>query len=113
MSRYIKFFSSGFPYRTVFLCRSPLVEVPPFHHQPTPRNKVYTRNVVCFPPAVDTTRPIAIPRGDTRARLNEQGLIGRVAINSSWKASEVECEISSTFASLFFPMDEMYYHFTI
>ena len=27
MSCYIKFFSSGFPYRTIFLCRPPLVDI--------------------------------------------------------------------------------------
>ena len=70
-----------------------------------PRNKVYTRNVVCLPPAVDITKPIAIPSEDSRALLSEQGLIGRVAIDSSWKANEVEREISSTFASSFFLMD--------
>lgn len=61
--------------------------------------------MVCLPPAVDITKPIPIPRGDSRARLNEAGLIGRVAIESSWKANEVEREISTTFASSFFLPD--------
>ena len=61
--------------------------------------RVYLRHVVCLPPAVNITcKPIAIPRGDLRAKLNETGLIGGVA-------SEVECEISSTFASWFFLTD--------
>lgn len=67
-----------------------------------PKNKIYSRNVVCLPPAKDITKPIPIPRGDSRAWLNEAGLIGRVVIDSFWKANEVEHEISTTFASSFF-----------
>ena len=100
-----------FPDRTAFLYHPPFsrsTNVPPpakKRRQATPKNTIYSRNVVCLPPAKDRTKPIPIPRGDSRAWLNEAGLIGRVAIDSFWKANEVEHEISTTFASSFFLPD--------
>ena len=100
-----------FPDKTAFLYHPPFstsASVPPpakKRHQVTHKNKIYSTNVVCLPPAVDITKPIPIPHGDSRARLNEAGLIGRVAIDSSWKANEVEHEISNTLASSFFLPD--------
>ena len=101
-------FSLFFPDRTAFLYRPPFstnTNVPPpakKGRQATPKNKIYSRNVVCLPPAKDITKPTPIPRGDSRAWLNEAGLIGRVVIDSFWKANEVEHEISTTFVSSFF-----------
>ena len=42
-----------------------------------------------------------IPRGESRARLTEAGLTGKIAINSTWLETEVRHEISNLFASLF------------
>ena len=39
MSCYIKFFSSGFPYRTIFLCRPPLVDITLILMEPLPKQK--------------------------------------------------------------------------
>ena len=74
--------------------------------QATPKAKVYSRNVVCLPPAEDITKLIAIPHGETRARLTEAGLTGKIAISSTWNALEVQREISTMFASSFFFQDD-------
>ena len=61
---------------------------------------MYTKDVVCILP-VDDTSNIPIPRGGKRAKLAEMGLIGKVSINSAWKANEVVKEISSVFSKAF------------
>ena len=58
-------------------------------------SKIYTKDVVCLLPLEDKTADIPIPRGAKRAHLSEMGLIGKVSINSSWKAMDVIQEISS------------------
>lgn len=69
------------------------------------KEKVYNRNVVCLPPVEDISKPIPIPRGEKRAKLTEAGLTGKIALNSSWNAVEVQREVSSIFASSFFLQD--------
>ena len=66
------------------------------------RNKLqtlYTKDVVCLMPT-RKVNSIPIPRGENRARLADMGLIGKVSINSAWRA-EVAKEITSVFASAF------------
>lgn len=63
-------------------------------------SKVYTKDVVCLLPIEDMT-DIRIPRGGKRAQLAEMGLIGKVSINSAWKAGEVIREICSVFSKVF------------
>ena len=43
---------------------------------------------------------IPIPRGESRATLQEAGLVGKVSINSYWKEADIEREFTSLFASL-------------
>ena len=62
--------------------------------------KIYTKDVVCLLPRKKGSI-IPIPRGKNRVRLAEMGLIGKVCINSTWKAEEVANEITSVFASVF------------
>ena len=64
-------------------------------------SKIYTKDVVCMLPLEDCLSDIPIPRGGKRAHLAEMGLIGKVSINSAWKAREVVWEISSVFSSAF------------
>lgn len=56
---------------------------------------------MCLLPLEDKTADIPIPRGAKRAHLSEMGLIGKVSINSAWKAVDVIQEISSVFAGAF------------
>ena len=62
--------------------------------------KIYTKDVVCLMPT-KKVNSIPIPRGKNRACLADMGLIGKVSINSAWRAEEVAKEITSVFASAF------------
>ena len=62
--------------------------------------KIYTKDVVCLMPT-KKVNSIPIPRGKNRACLADMGLIGKVYINSAWRAEEVAKEITSVFASAF------------
>ena len=53
-----------------------------------PLYKIYTKDVVCLLPTKGGNN-IPIPRGGNRTRLADMGLIGKVSINSTWKAEEV------------------------
>ena len=44
---------------------------------------------------------IPIPRGANRAELSDEGLVGKVSINSVWTAEEVARELTSIFATAF------------
>lgn len=69
--------------------------------------------MVCLPPVEGITKPIPIPRGEKRARLTEAGLTGKIAITSSWKAADIQKEVSCMFApSFLLHEDEMlpYHH---
>ena len=61
--------------------------------------------LVCLPPVEDISKPIPIPRGEKRAKLTEAGLTGKIALNSSWNAVEVQRKVSSIFRSSFFLQD--------
>ena len=73
-----------------------------------PKQNISNKNIICLLNVEDTNKPIAIPRGETRARLTEAGLTGKIAINSCWNAVAVKCEVSNMFASSFgFTQGEM------
>ena len=62
----------------------------------------FTQKTVCIPPKVSKNADmIAIPRGAIRAELAEMGQIGKISIDSTWNAAEVENEIRSVFSSAF------------
>ena len=69
----------------------------------TPKaSKVYTKYIVCLPLTKGPlTKPIAIPRGESRVELAELGLVGKISISAGWKSTQVAQEISSVFASAF------------
>lgn len=65
------------------------------------KQKITNKNIICLLKMEDTTKPIPIPREDSRARLTEVGLTGKIAINSQWQEMDVRHEISKLFASSF------------
>ena len=65
------------------------------------KQKIVNKNIVCLLKLEDTNKPIPIPRGDSRARLTEIELTGKIAINSQWQEMDVRREISNLFASSF------------
>ena len=65
------------------------------------KQKIVNKDIVCLLKLEDTNKPIPIPRGDSRARLTEIGLTGKIAINSQWQEMDVRREISNLFASSF------------
>lgn len=65
------------------------------------RPKMFFKTAVCLPPVKKILEPVPIPRGEQRAHLQEAGLVGKVCLNSTWKAHEVESEIGSLFAPSF------------
>ena len=65
------------------------------------RPKTFFKTVICLPPVKKILEPVPIARGEQRAHLQEVGLVGKVCLNSTWKAHEVESEIGSLFAPSF------------
>ncbi len=70
------------------------------------KQKVVNKNIICLLKTSDLSKAIPIPRGESRARLTEAGLTGKIAINSIWLEAEVRREISNLFASSFGLSDE-------
>ena len=66
-----------------------------------PKQKIINKNIICLLKVENTSKPIPIPRGDSRGKLTEFGLTGKIAINSLWEELEVRREISNLFASSF------------
>jgi len=62
--------------------------------------------VICLPPSKKITSSIPIPRGESRATLQEAGLVGKASIDSSWKARDIAREITSLFGPSFGVVDE-------
>ena len=65
------------------------------------KQKIVDKNIVCLLKAPNPNKAIPIPRGESRARLTEAGLTGKIAINSTWKEAEVRREVSNLFAVTF------------
>ena len=66
-----------------------------------PKQKISNKNIICLLGGADSTTPRPIPRGENRACLTEAGLTGKIAINSTWGALDVQYEISNLFGSSF------------
>ena len=91
---------------------------------PTPRRKrsrsclakpgkKYTKDIVCIPPKIaKNLDTYPIPKGESRAKLAEMGLIGKISIESTWSADEVESEIRSVFISAFNFPDDLPFEYT-
>ena len=75
------------------------------------KQKVVNKNIICLLKTSDPSKTIPIPRGESRARLTEAGLPGKIAINSIWLEAEVRREISNLFASSFGLSDEEFLPF--
>ena len=64
--------------------------------------KIYTKDIVCIPRKIaNNSDTYPIPKGESRAKLAKMGLIGKIYLESTWSADEVENEIKSVFLSAF------------
>ena len=65
--------------------------------------KKYTKDIVCIPPMMvkNGQDVLPIPKGDSRAKLAEMGLVGKISLESTWRADEVDNEIQSVFILAF------------
>ena len=88
--------------REVLRSPRPNAEEPPS----TPRKIIYSKTVICLPPSKKITSSIPMPRGESRATLQEAGLVGKASIDSSWKARDIAREITSLFGPSFGVVDE-------
>ncbi|XP_026074339.1 uncharacterized protein LOC113053478 [Carassius auratus] len=61
--------------------------------------KHYTRDVVCLPFSSAST--FRIPRGDSRANLARDGLIGKISFTSDWSEAQLKEEMSAIFRRTF------------
>ena len=61
--------------------------------------KHYTRDVVCLPFSSAST--ICIPRGDSRANLAQDGLIGKISFTSDWSEAQLREEMTAIFRRTF------------
>ena len=53
-----------------------------------------------------------IPKGESRANLAKMGLIGKIYLESTWSAEEVENEISNVFSPAFNLPDNLPFEYT-
>lgn len=63
------------------------------------RPKTHTKNIICLPPFTGSNVPI--PRGESRAKLAEDGLIAKITFESTCNESQIGAEIYSLFRHLF------------
>lgn len=61
--------------------------------------KHYTRDVVCLPFSSAST--FRIPRGDSRANLARNGLIGKISFTSDWSKAQLKEEMTAIFRRTF------------
>lgn len=60
----------------------------------------YVRDILCMPASwCKNPRKVAIPRGERRNYLAENGLLGKIEFNSEMSATEIDLEICKVFAS--------------
>ena len=64
-----------------------------------PRPKFHSKNVFCLPPI--TSQNIPIPRGESRSRLIENGLVAKMTFESTWTETQMSAEIYGLFSHLF------------
>lgn len=97
-------------YNTKLFCvfndlKVPLPSVPrrpATHSRFVRRNRTcrnYTKDVVCLPFSSAST--IRIPRGDSRAKLAQDGLVGKISFTSDWTETELRDEMTSIFRRTF------------
>ncbi|XP_062415740.1 uncharacterized protein LOC119206046 [Pungitius pungitius] len=61
--------------------------------------KTFTKDIVCLPWSTNTI--FSIPRGDTRTKLAEDGLIGKISFSSEWSEVQLKLEITAIFRATF------------
>lgn len=61
--------------------------------------KHYTRDVVCLP--LSSASTLCIPRGESRAKLAQDGLIGKISFTSDWSEAQLKEEITAIFRRTF------------
>lgn len=86
------------------LFQVPLPSVPQSHTRSrfVRRNKAckhYTKDVVCLP--LSSASTLCIPRGQSRAKLAEDGLIGKISFTSDWSEVQLKEEITAIFRKTF------------
>lgn len=86
------------------LFQVPLPSVPQSHTRSrfVRRNKAckhYTKDVVCLP--LSSASTLCIPRGQSRAKLAEDGLIGKISFTSDWSEVQLKEEITAIFRRTF------------
>ncbi|XP_040928000.1 G2/M phase-specific E3 ubiquitin-protein ligase-like isoform X3 [Betta splendens] len=62
--------------------------------------KTYTKEVVCLPFSLESSL-FVIPRGDSRSRLAEAGLIGKMSFSTEWTEDQLRWEITAIFRRVF------------
>lgn len=61
--------------------------------------KQYTRDVVCLP--FSSAMTFRIPRGESRANLAQNGLIGKISFTSEWSEAQLQEEMTAIFRRTF------------
>ncbi|CAJ1074951.1 uncharacterized protein LOC113053478, partial [Xyrichtys novacula] len=89
------------------------VLLPSVPHRPATHSRVwrknktckhYTRDVVCLPFSSSSSvssSTLRIPRGDSRAKLAQDGLIGKISFTSDWSEAQLRDEITAIFRRTF------------
>ena len=63
------------------------------------RPKIHTKTVVCLPPVNGPN--CIIPRGETRSKLVENGMVAKMSFESTWNETQIAAEIYALFHHLF------------
>ncbi|KAF1371434.1 hypothetical protein PFLUV_G00278370 [Perca fluviatilis] len=92
--------STGTSYRSVPF--PSVLQRPATHSRFVRKNKAckhYTRDVVCL--LFSSASTFRIPRGDSRANLARDGLIGKISFTSDWSEAQLKEEITAIFRRTF------------
>ena len=63
------------------------------------RPRIHTKTVVCLPPVNGPN--CIIPRGETRSKLVENGMIAKMSFESIWNETQIAAEIYALLHHLF------------
>ena len=58
-----------------------------------------TKTVVCLPPV--SSPNCVIPRGETRSKLVQNGMVAKMSFESTWSETQIAAEIYALFHHLF------------
>jgi hypothetical protein len=60
---------------------------------------MHSKNIFCLPPI--NGQNIPIPRGETRSKLVENGMVAKMTFESTWNETQMSAEIYGLFHHLF------------